>query len=95
MELFIFVFVLLIIVIFFGYFVSIYNNLVSLKNNIVKAWSNIDVLLKERHDELVKLLESVKGYMNFEKEVMIQVTQARSAYAQARTVAEKRRQIIR
>jgi LemA protein len=89
MELFMFVFVLLIIVVIVGYFVSIYNGLVSLKNNIVKAWSNIDVLLKERHDELIKLLESAKGYMNFEKEVMIQVAQARSAYAQARTVAEK------
>ena len=89
MELIIFAFILLLIFIIFGYFVSIYNSLVSLKNNIVKAWSNIDVLLKERHDELIKLLESVKGYMNFEKEVMIQVAQARSAYAQARTVAEK------
>ncbi len=89
MELFIFVFVLLLIVVILGYFVSIYNGLVSLKNNIVKAWSNIDVLLKERHDELIKLLESVKGYMNFEKDVMIQVAQARSSYAQARTVAEK------
>ena len=79
MELFMFVFVLLIIVVIVGYFVSIYNGLVSLKNNIVKAWSNIDVLLKERHDELIKLLESAKGYMNFEKEVMIQVAQARSA----------------
>ena len=67
MELFMFVFVLLIIVVIVGYFVSIYNGLVSLKNNIVKAWSNIDVLLKERHDELIKLLESAKGYMNFEK----------------------------
>ena len=89
MELLIIAFILLIIVIFIGYFVSIYNSLVLLRNNIGKAWSNIDVLLKQRHDELTKLLESVKGYMNFEKEVLIKVTQARSAYVQARTMPEK------
>jgi len=81
--------VLLIIIVLIGSLVSVYNSLVFLKNNIAKAWSNIDVLLKQRHDELTKLLESVKGYMNFEKDVLIQVTQARSAYAQAKTVPEK------
>jgi len=80
---------LLLIVMIVGYFVSLYNSLVSLKNSIGKAWSNIDVLLKQRHDELSKLLESVKGYMNFEKEVLIKVTEARSAYANARTIPEK------
>jgi LemA protein len=80
---------LLLIIIVIGYFVSLYNNLVSLKNSISKAWSNIDVLLKQRHDELSKLLESVKGYMNFEKEVLTKVTEARSAYANARTIPEK------
>ena len=84
------IFILLIIIIV-GYFVSLYNSLVSIKNSIGKAWSNIDVLLKQRHDELLKLLESVKGYMNFEKEVLIKVTEARSAYANARTIPEKAR----
>lgn len=72
-----------------GYVIAQYNSLVSLKNNIGKAWSNIDVLLKQRHDELTKLLEAVKGYMEFEKDVMVQVTQARSMYAQSRTINEK------
>lgn len=93
MELIVFVVIVLVIVlvfvVFIGYGISIYNSLVTLKNNIGKAWSNIDVLLKQRFDELTKLLESVKGYMNFEKEVLTQVTQARSAYAQAKTVKEK------
>jgi LemA protein len=80
---------LLLIIVIIGYFVSLYNNLVSLKNSIGKAWSNIDVLLKQRHDELSKLLESVKGYMNFEKEVLLKVTEARSAYANAKTIPEK------
>jgi LemA protein len=81
--------VLLLIIIFIGYFVSLYNNLVSLKNSIGKAWSNINVLLKQRHDELSKLLESVKGYMSFEKEVLLKVTEARSAYINAKTIPEK------
>ncbi len=89
MEILIVAVILLIIIVFVGYLVSIYNGLVLLKNNIGKAWSNIDVLLKQRHDELTKLLESVKGYMNFEKDVQVQITQARSAYAQAKTVGEK------
>jgi LemA protein len=80
---------LLFTIIIIGYAVSLYNNLVSLKNSIAKAWSNIDVLLKQRHDELTKLLESLKGYMTFEKEVQIKVTEARSAYASARSIPEK------
>jgi len=81
--------VFLLIILFIGYLIVIYNSLVTLKNNISKAWSNIDVLLKQRHDELIKLLESVKGYMNFEKDLLIQVTQARSSYSQAKTINEK------
>jgi LemA protein len=79
----------LLIILFIGYLIAIYNSLVTLKKNIGKVWSNIDVLLKQRHDELIKLLESVKGYMNFEKDLLIQVKQARSSYAQAKTINEK------
>jgi LemA protein len=49
-----------IILILISYVVMIYNNLVSLKHNVSKAWSNIDVLLKQRHDELPKLVETCK-----------------------------------
>jgi len=66
------------------YFVLIYNNLVRLKHNVSQAWSNIDVLLKQRHDELPKLIETCKQYMGFEKDVLQKVTQARAAVAQAR-----------
>ncbi|HUI30068.1 MAG TPA: LemA family protein [Candidatus Acidoferrales bacterium] len=89
MEIVILVIVLLIVIVLVGSLVSIYNSLIFLKNNISKAWSNIDVLLKQRHDELTKLMDSVKGYMNFERDVLIRVTQARSAYAQAKTIPEK------
>ena len=66
------------------YGITIYNNLVSLKHNVAKAWSNIDVLLKQRHDELPKLVETCKQYMGFEQETLEKVMQARSAVASAR-----------
>jgi LemA protein len=77
------------IVIFIGYYFNIYNSLVRLRNNIDKAWSNIDVLLKQRHDELTKLLKTVKGYMKYEKDLLTQITEARSVYMNARTVGQK------
>jgi len=70
------------------YFVTIYNGLIRLKNNIDKAWSNIDVLLKQRHDELPKLVAICEGYMKYEQETLKKVIEARSLYGQARGVAQ-------
>lgn len=66
------------------YFIMIYNNLVSLKHAVSKSWSNIDVLLKQRHDELPKLVEVCKQYMGYEKETLEKIVQARSAVMDAR-----------
>jgi LemA protein len=66
------------------YIVSIYNHLVRIKHNVSKAWSNIDVLLKQRHDEIPKLVETCKQYMKFEQETLERVMQARSRVSQAR-----------
>jgi LemA protein len=66
------------------YIVSIYNHLVRIKHNVSKAWSNIDVLLKQRHDEIPKLIETCKQYMKFEQETLEKVMQARSQVSQAR-----------
>jgi LemA protein len=71
------------------YFVGVYNNLVTLKNDIDRSFSNIDVLLKQRHDELPKLIETCKGYMQYEQKTLQAVTEARSAYARATTPGEK------
>jgi LemA protein len=71
------------------YVVGIYNGLVSLKHGVDRAWANIDVLLKQRHDEIPKLVDTVKGYVKHEREVLQRVTEARSALEQARGVAEK------
>lgn len=66
------------------YVIIIYNNLVTLKHNVTKSWANIDVLLKQRHDELPKLVEVCKQYMGYEQETMEKIMQARSAVASAR-----------
>ncbi len=66
------------------YGISLYNNLVRLKHNVSKAWANIDVLLKQRHDELPKLVETCKQYMGYEQQTLEAVMKARSAVAQAR-----------
>ncbi|HZT71048.1 MAG TPA: LemA family protein [Terriglobia bacterium] len=71
------------------YTVSIYNSLVRLRNDIDKAWANIDVLLKQRHDELPKLIDTCKGYMQYEQKTFELITEARSAYQKATTASEK------
>ncbi len=69
--------------------VSIYNNLVKLRNNRENAFANIDVQLKQRHDLVQQLVATVKGYATHEKEVLTQVTQARTAAMNATTINEK------
>ena len=65
------------------YVVRIYNGLVALRENVRKAWSNIDVLLTQRHDELPKLVETCKRYMAYEQETLERVMNARAAVSRA------------
>lgn len=74
---------LAIVVALAGYFIVIYNNLVNLKHAVSKAWSNIDVLLKQRHDEIPKLVEVCKQYMGYEQEALTKVMEARSRVSNA------------
>ncbi len=67
-----------------GYGVVLYNRLVALKHNVSQAWANIDVLLKQRHDELPKLVEVCKQYMEYEQETLSRVMRARAQVASAR-----------
>lgn len=69
--------------------VGIYNNLVKLRNNRENAFANIDVQLKQRHDLIPQLVATVKGYATHEKEVLMRVTEARTAAMGARTVNDK------
>jgi len=72
------------------YLVMIYNNLVQVKHNVSKAWANIDVLLKQRHDELPKLVETCKQYMKFEQDTLQKVIEARAKVFSARESQDMR-----
>jgi LemA protein len=73
---------ILVIAAFYG--ISLYNHLVSVKHAVSQAWANIDVLLKQRHDELPKLVEVCKQYKQFEQETLQKVIAARSQVQTAR-----------
>jgi LemA protein len=60
------------------YGVMVYNSLVTVKHNVSKAWANIDVLLKQRHDEIPKLVEVCRQYRQFEQATLQKVIEARS-----------------
>ena len=72
-----------------GYFITIYNGLISLKENIKKSWSNIDVILKQRHDELPKLISVCESYAEFEKGILDRLMKAREKYFKASGVTKK------
>ncbi len=73
---------IVVVVLFYG--VSLYNHLVTVKHAVAKAWANIDVLLKQRHDELPKLVEVCKQYKQFEQSTLQKVIEARSQVQSAR-----------
>ena len=61
---------LIVVALIILYFIVTYNSLVSIKNNVAKAWANIDVLLKQRNDELPKLIDTCKAYMAHESQTL-------------------------
>jgi LemA protein len=69
--------------------VSLYNKLVKLRNNREQAFADVDVQLKQRHDMIPQLVDSVKGYMGHERGVLTAITEARSAAMKAGTIDEK------
>lgn len=66
------------------YAVTLYNQLVAVKHGVTQAWSNIDVLLRQRHEELPKLVETCRQYMQYEQATLERVISARNAVSQAR-----------
>jgi LemA protein len=72
-----------------GYFLSLYNGLVEMKNNIGRSWANVDVLLKQRHDELPKLVKTCEAYMQHERAVFDKLSEARAALASAKSVPQR------
>jgi LemA protein len=71
------------------YTVILFNELVRLRNENDRAWANVDVLLKQRHDEIPNLVETVKGYMQHEQQTLLAVTQARAASMNAASIGQK------
>ena len=69
--------------------VASYNAVVALRQRIDKAWSNIDVVLKQRHDQLPALVAAVRGVMAFEQDVLTEVTRARAAYSPTEPIPDK------
>jgi LemA protein len=69
---------LLILLIGFGYYKTNYNKMVIMKENVTKQWSNVENVYQRRLDLIPNLVNTVKGYANFEKETLTQVIEARS-----------------
>ena len=69
--------------------IYVYNKLVRLRNQVKNSWAQIDVQLKRRYDLIPNLIETVKGYMKHEREVLENITKARSMLMNAKTIPEK------
>jgi LemA protein len=72
-----------------GGVISIYNGLITVSNDVRKAWKNIDVALQQRNDELPKLIETCKGYLKHERELLTKITELRAGYASVAPIQEK------
>lgn len=78
---------LLLIVVLVLWAVGLYNGLVRIRNQVRNAWAQIDVQLKRRHDLIPNLVETVKGYMEYEQETLTRVIEARGKALAAQGVA--------
>ena len=81
--------ILVVIVLLILFFISTYNRLIRLLNEVKNAWSQIDVQLKRRHDLIPNLMETVKGYMQHERETLEHITEARNLAMRPGSVPER------
>ena len=81
--------ILIIVAVIIIALIALYNSLVTLRLRVKNAWSQIDVQLQRRFDLIPNLIETVKGYMAHESDVLTKVTDLRSSWADAKTVNEK------
>jgi LemA protein len=83
-------FAIVLVVVVVGFIVlTSYNAVVALRQRSDKAWSNVDVALKQRHDQLPNLVAAVRGVMAFEQDVLTEVAQARAAYSPTAPIPEQ------
>jgi len=78
-----------IVVLIIIWLINLYNSLVRLRNRRQNAFADIDVQLRQRHDLVPQLVETVKGYATHERELLLRVTEARTGAVNARTIDEK------
>ncbi|MBI4029797.1 LemA family protein, partial [Candidatus Berkelbacteria bacterium] len=88
MSLPVWIFIILIALVIL-WLIFIYNGLITLKNRVKEAWSDIEVQLKRRYDLIPNLVEAVKGYAKHERNLLTEITQARTEAMQAKAPAEK------
>ena len=79
--------VVLALIVLFG--IVMYNSVIRLNNQVKNAWAQIDVQLKRRADLIPNLMETVKGYMKHERKVLTEVTKARTAFMNAKSITQK------
>lgn len=84
-----FIIFLVVIAVIIFWLISLYNRLVSLRNRRENAFADIDVQLRQRHDLIPQLVETVKGYAGHEKDLLMKVTEARTAAMAAKTIDDK------
>ena len=70
--------IIILVIFILSYIILLFNNYITLKNLVDKSQSNIDVLLKQRFDELPNIINSIKGYMQYESELLLQITNQRT-----------------
>jgi LemA protein len=75
-------------VVLIGYCIGIYNQLIAIRVNVDKSWANIEVLEKQRYDEIPKLVKVCEGYMQYERETLERVIAARTRYLSAQGPAD-------
>jgi LemA protein len=80
---------LLLIIVFFNFFIGVYNKLVMLKNNFEKAFRNIDVILMQRADEVPELVKVASRFMEHETAILTNLTKLRTDFLNSKTVDEK------
>lgn len=80
--------ILVIVAILFAVIMPSYNNLVNLNEDVDNAWSQVQVAVKRRADLIPNLVNTVKGYANFEEETLTKITEARSKVNSANTPEE-------
>lgn len=89
MTLFLLLLVFVVVTVFVVIIVQSYNALVAMRAQLERAWANIDVILKQRYDEIPQLIQVIEQYAGYEAQVVRNLAEARTRYGSARDVGEK------